>query len=68
MVYPFRTKNKDLKKQLINRKIYCATYWPNVFEWCSEETNSYILAEEIIALPIDQRYSINDMRKILENV
>ncbi|SHG97342.1 hypothetical protein SAMN05421866_1692 [Chryseobacterium oranimense] len=68
MIYPFRTKNKDLKKQLINKKIYCATYWPNVFEWCSEETNSYILAEEIIALPIDQRYSINDMRKILENV
>lgn len=68
MIYPFRTKNKDLKKQLINKKIYCATYWPNVFEWCSEEINSYILAEEIIALPIDQRYSINDMRKILENV
>ncbi|WP_265132318.1 hypothetical protein [Chryseobacterium oranimense] len=68
MIYPFRTKNKDLKKQLINKKIYCATYWPNVFEWCSEETNSYMLAEEIIALPIDQRYSINDMRKILENV
>lgn len=68
MVYPFRTKNKDLKKQLINKKIYCATYWPNVFEWCSEDTNSYILAEEIIALPIDQRYSINDMKKILENV
>lgn len=68
MVYPFRTKNKDLKKQLINKKIYCATYWPNVFEWCNEETNSYVLAEEIIALPIDQRYSINDMKKILENV
>lgn len=66
MVYPFRTHDENLRQKLINERIYCATYWPNVFNWCDADKNSYIIAKEIIALPIDQRYSINDMKKILE--
>lgn len=65
MVYPFRTKNTSLKKKLLSQKIYCATYWPNVTEWCDDNKNSYLLAQEIIALPIDQRYDKKEMNKIL---
>ena len=66
MIYPFRTHDENLRQNLINERVYCATYWPNVFNWCNEDKNSYILAKEIIALPIDQRYSTNEMKKILE--
>lgn len=67
MIYPFRTKHvESLKEKLIQNKIYCATYWPNVLNWCSADINSYMLAKEIIAIPIDQRYDKNDMNKILE--
>lgn len=66
MIYPFRTHDENLRQKLINERVYCATYWPNVFNWCNEDKNSYILAKEIIALPIDQRYSTNEMKKILE--
>ncbi|MDV3950197.1 hypothetical protein CMT75_16910 [Elizabethkingia anophelis] len=69
MVYPYRIneakKNRDC---LISQKIYCATYWPNVLEWSHPSTNSYKTARDIIALPIDQRYSINDMQKIIHYV
>ncbi|KQS95214.1 hypothetical protein [Chryseobacterium sp. Leaf394] len=68
MVYPFRTKDPLVKEKLINQKIYCASYWPNVIDWCSAEQNSHILAKEIVALPIDQRYSVEDMEKILQYV
>jgi len=68
MIYPFRTFDTKLRQKLISNSIYCATYWPNVLEWSSEGHNSYALAKEIIALPIDQRYSVNDMKKILEYV
>lgn len=68
MVYPFRTHDTDLKQRLISNRIYCASYWPNVLEWCNEDKNAYWLAKEVIALPIDQRYSVNDMKKILEYV
>lgn len=65
MLYPFRPKDHKLKNKLISEKIYCATYWTNVLEWAENDKNSYLLAQEIIALPIDQRYSVNDMHKIL---
>lgn len=69
MIYPFRVKkSKLLREKLISEKIYCATYWPNVLEWCDFNVNSYHLTEEIIALPIDQRYSIEDMQKIIHYV
>lgn len=68
LVYPFRTAQKALKKKLITEKIYCATYWPNVFEWADIDKNAYALAEEIVALPIDQRYGIAEMKNILDIV
>lgn len=65
LVYPFYTKNTNLKNKLLSDKIYCATYWPNVTEWCDENKNSYLLSQEITALPIDQRYTEEEMNKIL---
>ncbi|WP_264554528.1 hypothetical protein [Flavobacterium sp. N1946] len=66
MVYPYRTNDVELKKRLRNCKIFCPTYWPNVKEWCSDIQLEYKLTEEIIAIPIDQRYTINDMQSILK--
>ena len=66
MVYPFRTKDKDLKSNLISEKIYCATYWPNVLEWTGKSKNSYHLTKEIIALPIDKRLTNKELNKVLK--
>ena len=67
MVYPFLKKgNKRNKKHLIKNKIYIATYWPNVYEWTLKNSWEYYLTENLIPLPIDQRYSISDMKLILK--
>lgn len=35
MVYPYFIENgEQKKKELIKNRIYVATYWPNVLEWC----------------------------------
>lgn len=69
MIYPYRVKNaKKIRDTLISQKIYCAIYWPNVLDWSAPSTNSYNVTKEIIALPIDQRYSTNDMKKIIDYV
>lgn len=69
MIYPYRINNAvQVKKRLLENKIFCATYWPNVFEWCTEQQNAFHLAGEIIPLPIDQRYNLIDMQNILEYV
>jgi hypothetical protein len=68
LVYPFWTKDVTLKKKLIENKIYCATYWPNVTQWCKEDSIEAQLARELIHLPIDQRYDLKDMINILKYV
>ena len=68
LVYPFWTKDVTFKKKLNNHKIYTASYWPNVKKWCKKDCLEVQLTNELIHLPIDQRYTIEDMRKILEYV
>jgi hypothetical protein len=66
MAYPLLVQNgKELREKLIEQKIYVPTYWPNVFDWCDEEDLEYSLATNLLALPIDQRYSEEDMGTIL---
>ena len=64
-MYPYYTDDCTLKKRLIENKVFIATYWPNVFEWCSSASLEYNLASRVIAIPVDQRYVLNDMKTVL---
>lgn len=64
LVYPYYVKDATLKKKLIENKIFVATYWPNVLEWCKPMDIEYQLAKYVIPLPIDQRYDIQNMERI----
>jgi hypothetical protein len=69
MIYPFLVKSgKDIKGRLIKEHIYVATYWPNVFDRCEVKSWEYYLASNLVAFPIDQRYSIEDMDYILQKL
>lgn len=68
MVYPFWSKDLSLRKRLLENKIYTATYWPNVKKWCKAEDLEYSLTEEIVHLPIDQRYGKKEMELILKTI
>ena len=56
---------KENFEKLINNKIYVATYWPNVLEQCNQGDIEFKFANNLLPLPIDQRYSIDDMNKII---
>jgi hypothetical protein len=66
MAYPFWSEDENLRSRLIKNKVFVATYWPNIFEWCNESQLEYLLAKEIVPLPIDQRYGEEDMRRIVD--
>ena len=68
MYYPLLMTNDALRETLISNKIFVATYWPNVLEWCEEEETEYQLAKNLVPLPIDQRYNKEDMSRIIEIV
>lgn len=69
MVYPYVVENgRNLRKRLMSEKIYVAKYWPNVQEWCEPGEWEYQLTDIVVPLPIDQRYGIGDMDKIISTV
>ncbi|PTQ96670.1 hypothetical protein C8P68_104156 [Mucilaginibacter yixingensis] len=61
LVYPFLFDDKHLKVHLIQKKIFVATYWPNVFKWTNKKMFENYLAHNLVPLPIDQRYNLQDM-------
>ncbi|MBD5356428.1 MAG: hypothetical protein HDR88_05415 [Bacteroides sp.] len=65
MVYPYMTSNPSLRSKLIANKIFVATYWPNVLNWCNPTSMEYRFSEEMIPLPIDQRYDQKDIKSII---
>lgn len=65
--YPFYIKNgMQIKKQLAEKKIYVATLWPNAL--CLDGTIEKDYAENILPLPVDQRYDRDDMKRIVEEL
>lgn len=62
--YPLMVKNGDnLRKYLQNKKIYVAKLWPNMITNTEAE-----LANNIIPLPCDQRYSLKHMEFIVDQI
>ncbi len=68
MVYPYLTDDTSLRQHLINNRIFVATYWPNVLEWCPVDSTEYKLAKYLLPLPIDQRYGEDDMQRIIKTI
>lgn len=67
MVYPYLNNEKrNLRQRLISQKIFVARYWPNVLEWTTNDSLEYYFANQILPLPIDQRYDERDMQRIIE--
>ncbi|MEJ5961940.1 hypothetical protein [Pedobacter immunditicola] len=65
MVYPLVHTSTTIKQKLIEKKIYIPTYWPNVFNWTTRKMLEYYLAEHLVSLPIDHRYTHADMKRII---
>lgn len=65
MVYPFLTTDDSLRERLIKNKVFVARYWPNVLNWVTSQSVEYRFVNHIIPIPIDQRYNIEDMQRII---
>lgn len=68
MVYPYWSSDPTLGQRLIDHGIYVATYWPGVSERCGEGDIERDLVSHLVALPIDQRYGPEQMRRLVDVV
>ena len=66
MVYPYLVPVEGLREKLIENKIFVARYWPNVLDWTKPEDIDYLLAHQMQPLPVDQRYGVKDMKRIID--
>ena len=68
-MYPFYTENgAAVRKKLQAEKIYIPTLWPDVFRMSEPGSTEYAMAENILPLPIDQRYGAEDMTYMLNRL
>ena len=71
MVYPYLVPVKGLREKLIENKIFVARYWPSVLEYTTPDDIDYLLAYQMLPLPIDQRYGEEEKNyiiKIIQNL
>lgn len=60
-VYPYLTSNKELRQRLLNNKVYISRFWKHILTDDHANLFEKDLAEYLIPLPIDQRYTPDDM-------
>lgn len=66
-MYPLLIQNgAAVRKELQKEKIYIPTLWPNVSEECPPDSLEYHYAADILPIPVDQRYGIEDMKYLVE--
>jgi dTDP-4-amino-4,6-dideoxygalactose transaminase len=67
--YPIKIGERDrLRQYLIERKIYCAVHWPLENSLLRYNNIARQLSSEIISLPIDQRYSHQEMNYMIQAI
>lgn len=68
-MYPFMVDDgPSLRRKLQAEKIYIPTLWPTVFDIAAEGSLEYKMAENILPLPVDQRYGLEDMELIIKKI
>ena len=64
LTFSCRNYRDELREYLRNRSIFAPVLWPVPEEYKLVYPNAYSLSKTVISIPIDQRYSVNDMERI----
>lgn len=68
-MYPLYIENgAEMRKRLQEDQIYVPLLWPNVKQDLNPADAAYSLADNILPLPCDQRYTEEDMEYVLEKI
>lgn len=67
MIYPLLLgKGEKLRQILIDRKIFVARFWPDILTRCPGDSLEAHIANNLVAIPLDQRYGKEEMDRILQ--
>lgn len=64
LIYPYLVRGGNgLRQKLVRENVFCPTYWPNIAN-PGEVAQRFL--NDLVCIPIDQRYTTRDMSRILE--
>ena len=64
--YPLLVENgAEIRRKLQQQKMYVPTLWPNVLNETEKTILDYKFEENILPLPVDQRYSEDDINELI---
>lgn len=67
LVYPlYIERGQFIKKELIKNRVFVPTYWPNVLQNSNIESREFDFANNIVSIPVDQRYNPEILMKAVE--
>lgn len=65
--YPLLLHNGAfVRKELLKSNIYIPTLWPNVLSEMKCDSLEYHYAKNILPIPVDQRYGLDDMKRLVD--
>ena len=68
-MYPLLVNNGNaIRKELQIKKIYIPKLWPSVNGIIDQNDIEYQMAENILPLPLDQRYGEEEMNYMIEEI
>lgn len=68
-MYPlYIDEGAEIRKKLQEKKIYVPILWPSVLSLCNDIDLEYDMAKNILPLPVDQRYTVGDMKIIIQKI
>ncbi|MFV0419933.1 MAG: hypothetical protein ACK5KT_14530 [Dysgonomonas sp.] len=63
--YMFYSEDSNLRKRLIDNKIYVSTYWKETLNLVGKGSAEYNIVNYLLPLPCDHRYDEEDMKRII---
>ena len=69
LYFPLKTQGyrEKLQRYLASKSIYAPVIWPNEVSFIVDDVTSY-LYEDLLCIPVDQRYGLNDMERIAREI
>lgn len=68
MVYPLLVRSEGLRKHLVKNSIYVPQWWKSVIDDVQASEWEKYLSEYLLPLPVDHRYSREDMNYIAQTI
>ncbi|WP_029905959.1 hypothetical protein [Prevotella sp. 10(H)] len=64
--YMLYSEDANLRKRLIDNKIYVSTYWKETLNLVEKDSAEYRIVNYLLPLPCDHRYDEEDMKRIID--